>query len=109
MDPAFQDLFQTFAILVGTWILYKGVLKKHREWTCELRAFRSTELSGNPNTDPEVKVVSDPRLGRLGLTSIWCDHPGANHNCTLCKLNRQNAPRPHRCTREEWEEHQRHV
>jgi hypothetical protein len=40
------------------------------------------------------KIVNDRRLGKLGLGSIWCSHPGAIHHCTLCKLNRQNRVEP---------------
>lgn len=94
MDPALHELFQTFGFLIGTAWLYRFIRIKHEAWTKELRAFRSSELSGNANTDPDVKVVTDPRLGRLGIMSIWCDHPGARCSCMQCRWNRKYGAVP---------------
>lgn len=94
MDPALHELFQSFGFLVGTFWLYRFIKVRHETWITELRAFRTPELTRGEREHLDVKVVTDRRLGRLGYGSIWCDHPGAGHNCTLCKLNRQNAPEP---------------
>jgi hypothetical protein len=89
MDPVFHELFQSLGFLIGTWWLYRFIKVKHEAWSKELRAFRTAELTSGERPLLDAKVVTDRRLGRLGLSSIWCDHPGSLHDCILCKRVRQ--------------------
>ena len=90
MDPAFHELFQSLGFLLGTFWLYRWIKVRHEEWLKGLRAYRSSDLDlKDPRPHLDVKVVTDPRLGRLGYSSIWCDHPGSLHDCVLCKRVRQ--------------------
>jgi hypothetical protein len=88
MDPL-RDLYQSLGFLIATIWLYRYVRAKHTAFTNELASYRCDQLSTGERPHLDVKVVTDPRLGRLGINSIWCDHPGARCSCMTCRWNRK--------------------
>lgn len=100
MDTFHDLIVQLLAPFGAGWILYRWLGDKLKAHQDVLAAARMTDLNlaKRDRLDGDgrkVKVVSDPRLGKLGQRSIWCDHPGARCSCMTCRWNRKyGEPKP---------------
>lgn len=114
----FHDLMQFLGPIAAGFVLYRWLGSKLALHQDQLKNFRSPDLNltktdRRDGDGKKVVLATDPRIGKLGLGSIWCDFPGATCTCTRCKINRcrlcQYPGGQTKCTLEEYDEHQRHA